>query len=172
MSKPLTYPLPLRPHQVVAAPRSSRRCLLSTRHFVLYFAVWDSLEQSTAREGTSSHTEMVRKLDALTDDPSRKLVLHVRFSDLYDPPLDCIEAPVTEVDLGFIKEDVLLAEWDRRAKSLMSHMKRVRAEGQEGLRTLALGKAVDDAKRTLYLVGWNRIEVCISVVWRTRGHLY
>ena len=136
---------------------------------MLSAAVWESFEQSTAREGTPSHAEMVHKLDALTDDPSRKLVLHMRFSDLYDPPLGCIEAPVTELDLGLIKEDELVAEWDRRAKSLMSHMRRIHAEGLEGLRALTLGKAVEDAKRTLYLVGWDRIEVCISVEWRTEG---
>jgi len=107
---------------------------------------------------------MVRKLDALTDDPSRKLVLHMRFSDLYDPPLGCVEAPVTELDLGFIKEDSVVAEWDRRAESLMSHMRRIHAEGQEGLRALTLGRAVEDVKRTLYLVGWDNIEVCFSCV--------
>ena len=110
---------------------------------------------------------MVRKLDALTDDPSRKLVLHLRFSDLHDPPLGCIESPVTELDLAFVKEDVLLAEWDRRAKSLMSHMRRIHAEGQEGLRALTLGRAVEDVKASLYLVGWNRIEVRASAAWRT-----
>ena len=131
-----------------------------------YSAVWDSFEQSTAREGTASHGEMVRKLDALTDDPSRKLVLHMRFPDTYDPPLRCIESPVTEIDLTFIKEG-LVAEWYPRAKSLMSHMRRMLAEGQEGLRALTLGRAVEDETGSLYLVGWNSIEVCVSVVWRT-----
>lgn len=129
-----------------------------------YSAVWDSLEQSAAREGTPSYAEMVRKLDALTDDPSRKLVLHMRFSDIYDPPLSCIEAPVTELDLGVIKEDGVVAEWDRRAESLMSHMRRLHAEGQQGLRALTYGKAVEDVKRTIYLVGWDGIEVCCTCV--------
>ena len=162
MSKPaLTYLLSFPSTSGCAAPRSSRRCLLATWHIT---AVWDSFEQSTAREGTPSHAEMVRKLDALTDDPSRKLVLHMRFSDLYDPPLGCVESPVTELDLGFIKEDSVVAEWDRRAESLMSHMRRIHAEGQEGLRALTLGRAVEDMKRSLYLVGWDRIEVCFSCV--------
>jgi len=136
---------------------------------IFWLLVWDSFEQSIAREGTPSHAEMVRELDALTDDPSRKLVLHMRFSDLYDPPLGCIEAPVTELDLGFIKEDSVVAEWDRRAESLMSHMRRIHAEGQEGLRALTLGRAVEDVKRTLYLVGWNSIEDHMKIGMQ-KGH--
>jgi len=133
---------------------------------VLYSAVWDSFEQSTAREGTPSHAEVVRKLDALTDKPSRKVVLHIRFPDLYDPPLSCIESPVTELNLGFVKEG-LVDEWYPRAKSCMSHMRRIQAEGQEGLRALTFGRAVEDVTGSVYLVGWNSIEVRVSVVWRT-----
>jgi hypothetical protein len=133
---------------------------------VPYSAVWDSFEQSTAREGTPSYSEMVCKLGALTDDPSRTLVLHMRFPDSYDPPLSCIESPVTEINLTFVKEE-LVAEWYPRAESLMSHMRRMHAEGQEGLRALTLGRAVEDVAGSLYLVGWNSIEVCVSVVWRT-----
>jgi len=130
---------------------------------VLSSAVWDSFEQSTAREGTPSHAEVVRKLDALTDKPSRKLVLHIRFPDIYDPPLSCIESPVTEVNFAFVKEG-LVAEWVPHAESLISHMRRIQAEGQEGLRALTFGRAVEDEKGSLYLVGWDSIEVCFSCV--------
>ena len=134
---------------------------------MLYSAVWDSFEQSAAREGTPSHAEMTRKLDALTNDTSRRLVFHLRFPDLYDPPLHCIEAPVTEINYGLVKEDSSMVEWYGRAKSLMSHLRRIHAEGQVGLRAVTLGLAVEDVKRSLFLGGWNSIEVCVSFVWRT-----
>ena len=167
MSEPApTYPLPV-PSTSGCAARLAHLVIVFSRdariHNLTYSAVWDSFEQSTAGEGTDSHAEMKRKLDALTDDPSRNLALHMRFSDIDDPPLGCIEAPVTELDLGFIKDGVV-AEWDRRAESLMSEMRRVHAEGLQGLRALTLGRAVEDVKRTLYLVGWDTIEVCLSCV--------
>lgn len=130
-------------------------------------AVWDSFEQSAAREGTPSHAEMTHKLAALTDDPSRRHIFHTRFSDFYDPPSDCLEAPVTEIDLVLIKEDDLLVEWYDRQKSLMSHMGRIHAGGKEGLVAMTYGLAIEDVKRSLYLFGWNSVEVCVSFVWRT-----
>lgn len=60
-----------------------------------------------------------------------------------------------------------MVEWHGHAKSLMSHMSRIYAEGQVGLRALSLGLAVEDVKKSLYLGRWDSIEVCVSFVWRT-----
>jgi len=57
---------------------------------------------------------MVRKLDALQDDPSRKQVFHVHFTQ--HPPLTCIEAPVTVFDIAVVK-DTNLCDMERKDDS-------------------------------------------------------
>jgi hypothetical protein len=46
-----------------------------------------------------------------------------------------------------------VVEWYGRTKSLMSHMGRIHAKGQVGLRALSVGLAVEDVKKSLYLAG-------------------
>ena len=102
-----------------------------------------------------SHAEMVRKLDALVDDPSRKSVFHARFAEL-DPPLACIEAPVTEFDITILKDLESLPIRERLAESIMSHMRTTRLDG---FVSLARGIALEDVLTNVYLAGWNSIEV-------------
>jgi len=105
---------------------------------------------------------MVRKLDTLVDDPSRKRVLHIRFREHGDPPLACIEAPVTELDICVVKDIEVLAEWERRAESIGANL---RAAQLEGALSMTCGKAVGDALTSAYLCGWNSVEVrCFSFV--------
>jgi hypothetical protein len=131
-------------------------------NYIHFFVVWDSFAQSAAREGTPSHAEMVRKLDALVDNPSRKRVLHIRFREQGDPPLACIEAPVTELDICVVKDFEVLAEWERRAESIGANL---RAAQLEGALSMTCGKAVGDALTSAYLCGWNSVEVrCFSFV--------
>jgi len=120
-----------------------------------WLLLWDSFAQSAAREGTPSHAEMVRKLDALVDDPSRKRDLHIRFREHGDPPLACIEAPVTELDICVVKDIEVLAEWERRAESIGANL---RAAQLEGALSMTCGRAVGDALTSAYLCGWNSVE--------------
>jgi len=101
---------------------------------------------------------MVRKLNALVDDPSRKSVFHTRFAE-QDPLLACIEAPVTEFDITILKDMESLPVRERLAESIMSHM---RTTHLEGLLSMARGIALEDVLTNLYLAGWNSIEVCAS----------
>ena len=101
---------------------------------------------------------MVRKLDALVDDPSRKSVFHTRFAG-QDPPLACIEAPVTEFDVTILKDMEFLPVRERLAESIMSHM---RTTHLEGFLSMARGIALEDVLTNVYLAGWNSIEVRAS----------
>ena len=105
-----------------------------------------------------SHAEMVRKLDALVDDPSRKSAFHTRFSE-HDPPLACIEAPVTEFDITILKDMESLPVRERLAQSIMSHM---RITHPQGFLSMARGIALDDVLTNVYLAGWNSVEVRAS----------
>lgn len=105
-----------------------------------------------------SHAEMVRKLDALVDDPSRKSVFHTCFAE-QDLPLACIEAPITEFDISILKDMESLPERERLAESIMSQ---VRAMHLEGFHSMARGIALEDVLTNLYLAGWNNVEVCAS----------
>jgi len=116
--------------------------------------LWDSHAQSTAREETVPHAEMVRKLDALVDDPSRKSIFHTCFAE-QDLPLACIEAPITEFDIAILKDMESLPVRERLAESIMSHL---RATHLEGLLSIARGIALEDVLTNLYLAGWNSIE--------------
>ena len=122
--------------------------------------VWDSLEQSTAREGTPSHTEMVRRLDALVDESksSHKRNLHVHFSEY--APLTCIEAPITEFDIAILKDLEARPTWERLTSSIFSNL---RAAQLEGFHSLALGTTLGDPLTNIYLGGWDKVEVCVSV---------
>ena len=123
--------------------------------------VWDSLAQSTARAETQSHTDMVRKLDALVDDSNSfyKRVWHVHFAAEY-LPLTCIEAPVTEFEIVILKDLEVRPAWERLALSILSN---VRAVEPEGFRSLALGTVLGDPLTNIYLGGWDSVEVCVSV---------
>jgi hypothetical protein len=125
----------------------------------LHVTVWDSHAQSKAREETVSHAEMVRKLNALVDDPSRKRVFHTRFTNEQDLPLACIEAPITEFDITILQDMESLPARERLAESIMSRM---RTSHLEGLLSMARGFALEDESTILYLAGWNSIEVCAS----------
>jgi len=112
---------------------------------------------------------MVRKLDALIDDPSSdksKTVLHVRFLD--HPPLACIEAPVMEFDVSVLKGAEYLPRWERLADSVMANIKAARLEG---LHSLSRGTSLEDELVRVYIVGWDSIEVCVfSVAYVSKGH--
>ena len=102
---------------------------------------------------------MVRKLDALIDDPSSdksKSVLHVRFID--HPPMACIEAPVTEFDVSLLKGAEYLPRWEHLANSVMAN---IRAARLEGLRSLSRGTSLEDELGHVYIVGWDSVEVCV-----------
>jgi hypothetical protein len=102
---------------------------------------------------------MVRKLDALVDDPSRKSVFHTCFAEP-DVPLACLEAPITEFDISILKDMESLPESERLAESILSRM---RAMHLEGLLSMARAIALEDVLTNFYLAGWNSIEVCVSL---------
>jgi len=108
---------------------------------------------------------MVRKLDALLDDPSRKRSFHVHFSQY--PPLACIEAHVTEFNIAVVREPESLPIWDRTFESATTHLRAILPEGYLGM---AHGKALEDELTTVYAAGWTSIEVraSSSVAKRTR----
>jgi len=128
------------------------RSVEQPRVFV-WLLFWDSFTQSAARAETPSHVEMVRKLDALLDDPSRKQVFHVNFSQ--HPLLKCIEAPVTEFDIALVRETESIPIFDRISESAMSDLK---AMQPEGFLAMAHGKALEDERTTVYTAGWTSIE--------------
>ena len=102
---------------------------------------------------------MVRKLVTLVDDPSHRSVFHVRFTD--DPPLACIEAPVTEFGITILKDTESLGAQERRSASLMSNMRTVQPEG---LIAIAVGTSLDvPVLMNVYVARWNSIEVCVTV---------
>ena len=109
-----------------------------------------------------SHDEMVRKLDALVDHSksSHKRVLRVHFSEY--TPLTCIEAPVTEFDISILKGLEERPTYERLTSSILSNL---RAAQLEGFRSLALGTALGDPLTNVYLAGWDKVEVCVSVAW-------
>jgi len=121
----------------------------------IWLLLWDSFEQSTAREETPSHTEMVRKLDALADDSksSHKRDLHVRFSEW--PTLPCIEAPVTEFDIAILKDLEARPTFERLTTSIFSNM---RAAQLEGFHSLTLGTTLGDPLTSIYFGGWDSVE--------------
>lgn len=47
----------------------------------IHATVWDSPAQGTQREETVSHVEMVRKPGTLVDNPSRKRIFYMRFTE-------------------------------------------------------------------------------------------
>jgi len=122
-------------------------------HVFIWLLFWDSFTQSAARAETPSHVEMVRKLDALQDDPSHKQVFHVHFTQ--HPPLTCIEAPVTEFDIAVVRETESLPTWNRISESAMGHLRALRPEGYLAM---AHGKAQEDELTTVYTAGWTSIE--------------
>ncbi|KAH9963588.1 hypothetical protein BC827DRAFT_1266364 [Russula dissimulans] len=105
------------------------------------------------KSGDAVSCEMVRKLDALLDDPSRKQVFHVHFSQ--HPPLTCIAAPVTEFDIAVVRETESIPIFDRISESAMSDL---RAVQPEGFLAMAHGKALEDEWTTLYTAAWTSIE--------------
>jgi hypothetical protein len=68
------------------------------------YGVWDSLAESTAREGTPSHAEMVRQLDALVDDTSTgsKRVWHMQVPEHL--VMAALEASVMELDIIVVRD--------------------------------------------------------------------
>jgi hypothetical protein len=102
---------------------------------------------------------MVRKLDALIDDPSSykgKMVLHARFLD--HPPMACIEAPVTEFDVGVLRDVEYVPLRERNADAIFAGLRSGRVEG---FRSVSRGMGLEDARMNVYIVGWDSIEVCI-----------
>jgi hypothetical protein len=105
---------------------------------------------------------MVRKLDALIDDPSSdksKTVFHVRFPE--HPPLACIEAPITEFDVTVLNDVENKPTADRLADSVMANM---RVTQVEGLRAVTRGTRLGDELVGVYTCGWDSIEVCVFSV--------
>jgi hypothetical protein len=105
---------------------------------------------------------MVRKLDALVDDPSSdksKTVLHVRFLD--HPPLACIEAPITEFDVTVLKDAEYLDVRETLADSVFANMYAARLEG---LHAMTRGIGEENELVNVYIAGWDSIEVCIFSV--------
>jgi len=100
---------------------------------------------------------MVRKLDALQDDPSRKQVFHVHFTQ--DPPLTCIEAPMTVFAIAVVKTIESMAICSGIAESVMGY---TRALHPEGYLTSAHGRAREDELTTILMAGWTSIEVSAS----------
>jgi hypothetical protein len=104
---------------------------------------------------------MVRKLDALIDDPSSdksKTVFHVHFPD--HPPLACIEAPVTEFDIATLKdsERANVPQFERISNSVVTNVKALQLEG---FRSVSRGVALENVLTIIYMVGWDSIEVCV-----------
>jgi hypothetical protein len=111
------------------------------------------------REGTPSyHTELVSRLDALVDDPYRKYVYHLHFSERQ--PLPCIEAPVTEIAITVLKDTHDLDTWNRLTDLIISD---IRALGIEGFLSSTHMRPPEDEKTIVYLAGWESVEVCASV---------
>ncbi|KAI0249466.1 hypothetical protein BJV78DRAFT_697108 [Lactifluus subvellereus] len=119
-----------------------------------WLLLWDSLAQSKMREGTASHAELVSRLDALVDDPSRKRVYHIHFPE--HPPLSCIEAPVTMFILADLRDIQYVDMWNRLAGSLVSNFNAVSAKGHlDGV----CANPLEDAQVVVILSAWESIEL-------------
>ena len=110
------------------------------------------------REGTTSHSEMVSRLDALIDDFPSKRVFHVHFSE--HPPLFCIEAPVTTYTFAVLKDIQYLDTWRRLAESMVSTVREASAEGFLGG---VFANVLEDVQAIQFLSGWESIEVRASI---------
>jgi hypothetical protein len=121
--------------------------------------VWDSFAQCMMREGSPSyHAELVSRLDALVDDPSRKYVYHLHFSE--SSLLSCIEAPVTQVTITVLEDAEDLDTWNHRTDLVISE---IRALCMEGFLGSTHARPPDDVKTIVYIAGWESSEVCASV---------
>ncbi len=103
---------------------------------------------------------MVRKLDALVDDLSRKRVLHVQVPEHL--VMATVEAPATELDIIVVRDVEALAEYEPRSEAVRS---KLRAAQPERLISLWYGVAIGDVLTSVCLAGWNSVEVCVSVMW-------
>jgi hypothetical protein len=103
---------------------------------------------------------MVRKLDGLVDDLSRKRVLHVQLPE--HQVLAAVEAPVMGLDIIVVRDVEALAEFEPRSEAVTS---KLRAVQPEGLISLWVGVVIGDVLTRVSLAGWNSVEVCVSVTW-------
>ena len=120
------------------------------------YGVWDSLAESTAREGTPSHAEMDRKLDALVDDDTStgsKRVWHMQVPEHL--VMAALEASIMELDSIVIRDVETLAKYESREEAIRS--KAIAAQ-HEGFISLGCGVAIGDVlTKVPYCV-----EVCLG----------
>jgi len=100
---------------------------------------------------------MVRKLDALVDDLSRKRVLHVQVPEHL--VMATVEAPATELDIIVVRDVETLAKYESREEAIRS--KAIAAQ-HEGFISLGCGVAIGDVLTKVHLIGWNSVEVCLG----------
>jgi hypothetical protein len=103
---------------------------------------------------------MVRKLDALVDDLSRKRVLHVQLPK--HRVLAAVEAPVISLNIIIVRDVEALAEFEPHSRAVTS---KLRAVQLKGLISLSYGVVIGDVLTRVCLAGWNSVEVCVSVTW-------
>jgi hypothetical protein len=108
------------------------------------------------KEGTPSyHPELVNRLDALVEDPSRKIVHHLHFSD--HPFLSCIESPITVFALSVLDDIQHLDTWNSLVKLSTADVKATCLDGFFGL---AYASPLEDVMSVAYFSGWENSEVC------------
>jgi hypothetical protein len=108
------------------------------------------------KEGTPSyHAGLINKLDMLVEDPSRKIVYHLRFSD--HPLLSCIASPITEFSISVLDDIQHLDTWNSLADLIIAD---VRATCLDGFLGLAYASPLEDVKSIAYFAGWESSEVC------------
>jgi hypothetical protein len=119
------------------------------------------------REGTPSyHAKLVSRLDELVEDPSRKIVHHLHYSER--PPLPCIEAPITEVSITTLEDTEDLDTWNRVTDLVISG---IRALCLQGFINSTHARPPGNVKTIVYLAGWESSEVCASVPHSYSIHL-
>jgi hypothetical protein len=105
---------------------------------------------------------LVRKFDALVFDLSRKRVLHVQLPEHL--VLAAVEAPVMELDIVVLRDAETMAKYEPHEEAIRSQ---AIAAQYDGLISLGFGVAIGDMLMKVHLIGWNSVEVCvsISIVW-------
>jgi hypothetical protein len=109
------------------------------------------------KEGAPSYdAELVNRLDALVEDPFRKIVYHARFSDCA-ALLTCIESPLTVFAIPMLEDIQRLDTWKSLLNSMIAD---VRAMGLDGFFGSAYASPLEDVKSIAYFSGWESVEVC------------